>query len=114
MAIAKSLYEAPMGLGALDVSPEEDISVVTDDLPDDPESMLLSLGVGKDSDIAFDANLAEELSDGDLQSLASELLADYDADVSSRKDWLDTYIKGLDLLGLKYEERTEQIGRAHV
>ena len=55
----------------------------------------------------FDANLAEFLSTGDLQSLASELLDLVEADINARKDWADTFVKGLDVLGFKYEERTE-------
>ena len=55
----------------------------------------------------FDANLAEFLSTGDLQSLASELIDLVEADVNARKDWADTYVKGMDVLGFKYEERTE-------
>ncbi len=55
----------------------------------------------------FNANLAEYLSDGDLQLLASELLGDFDDDISSRKDWMQTYVDGLELLGMKIEERME-------
>ena len=55
----------------------------------------------------FDANLAEYMDDSDLQSLASELVSLVDADINSRKDWADTFVKGLDVLGMKYEERTE-------
>jgi hypothetical protein len=107
MAIDKSLYEAPQGLGALT---EPDIQIEIDD----PEAvrigmdgMEIEIEPGKDDDGDFDSNLAESLPESVLQTLASDLCADYDADVASRKDWLDTYIKGLDLLGLKYEERTE-------
>jgi hypothetical protein len=55
----------------------------------------------------FDANLADFMSEGELQSLASDLLGQYEQDLSSRKDWLDTYVKGLKILGIRYEERTE-------
>ncbi len=55
----------------------------------------------------FDANLAEFMDDGDLQSLASEIIALVDADINSRKDWAEAYVKGLEVLGMKYEERTE-------
>ncbi len=55
----------------------------------------------------FDANLAEFMDDGDLQSLASELVALVDADINSRKDWTEMFVKGLEVLGMKYEERTE-------
>jgi len=53
------------------------------------------------------ANLAEVISESELESLANELVGYYEADKNSRKDWEQTYIKGLDLLGLKIEDRTE-------
>jgi len=55
----------------------------------------------------FDANLADFMDEGELQSLASELIGNYEQDLSSRKDWLDTYVKGLKILGIRYEDRTE-------
>jgi hypothetical protein len=56
---------------------------------------------------SFDANLAEYMDDGELQSLASELISLVDADINSRKDWTEMFVKGLEVLGMKYEERTE-------
>lgn len=109
MAIDKSLYEAPQGMDAL-ASAQPDIEIEIED----PEAVRIGVdGVEIELDTEepraedFDANLAEFMSESDLQSLSSDLLADYDADISSRKDWLDTYVKGLQLLGLKYDERTE-------
>lgn len=55
----------------------------------------------------FDANLAEYMDEGELASLASELISLVDADVNSRKDWTESYVRGLEVLGIKYEERTE-------
>jgi len=55
----------------------------------------------------FDANLAEYMDEGELQSLASEIISLVDADINSRKDWAEAYVKGLEVLGMKYEERTE-------
>jgi len=55
----------------------------------------------------FDANLAEFMDDGDLQTLASDLVSLVDADINSRKDWTEMFVKGLEVLGMKYEERTE-------
>lgn len=54
-----------------------------------------------------DANLAEYIEDADLEALASELVEDFIADRQSRKDWARSYVKGLDLLGMKIEERTQ-------
>jgi len=56
---------------------------------------------------AFDANLAEYMDDGALQELSSDLIGLVDADINSRKDWVDSFVKGLEVLGMKYEERTE-------
>lgn len=55
----------------------------------------------------FGANLAEHMDESQLQSLANDLLEGFDKDVMDRKDWADTYVEGIKLLGLKYEERTE-------
>jgi hypothetical protein len=112
MAIEKGLYSAPQGIEALDEmnqgQPELEIEI------EDPESVtigidgvpILEIESGEDED-DFDVNLAEEMDESELQSLASELVSDYEDDVSSRKDWMQTYVDGLELLGLKIEERTE-------
>ena len=54
-----------------------------------------------------DANLAEFMDEGELQTIASDLTALIDADMASRRDWSDMYVKGLEVLGMKYEERSE-------
>jgi len=112
MAIEKSLYAAPQGLeelAAMDqMSPEIEIEI------EDPESVTIGMGdieieidPDAEDDDDFNINLAEEIDDGVLQSLAEELLSDYDDDIGSRKDWMQTYVDGLELLGMKIEERTE-------
>ena len=81
---------------------------------EDPESVKIGIG-GVEIELApsketaedFDANLAEYMDDGDLQEIASELIGLVDADINSRKDWADMYVKGLEVLGMKYEERAE-------
>lgn len=81
---------------------------------ENPESLTLRTGdveisLEDEPQIAeqFDANLAEFMDDGELQSLASELISLVDADINSRKDWTEMFVKGLEVLGMKYEERTE-------
>jgi hypothetical protein len=112
MAIEKSLYAAPQGLeelAAMDQSsPQIEIEI------EDPESvtigvdgMEIEIVPDKDSEDDFNANLAEFISEDVLQSLAEELISDYDEDIASRKDWMQTYVDGLELLGMKIEERTE-------
>jgi len=59
------------------------------------------------SQIPFDANLAEYLEESDLQKLADKLIGSYESDKQSRKDWEETYTKGLDMLGFKYDDRTQ-------
>ena len=80
---------------------------------EDPESVRIGMGDieieigGEDEEGEFDANLAEDMTEGALQSLASELLDLVETDINSRKDWVDAFVKGLEVLGMKYEERTE-------
>ncbi len=62
---------------------------------------------GEETAEDFDANLADYMSESELQTLASDLMGEVDADIGSRKDWVDMYVKGLEVLGMKYEERTE-------
>jgi hypothetical protein len=109
MAIEKALYQLPQGIEALAAEePEIEIEI------EDPESV--KIGVDgleieieptRETDEDFDANLAEQMSEGELTSLAGELIGDFDSDIGSRKDWIQTYVDGLELLGLKIEERAE-------
>ena len=110
MAISKGLYAAPQGLEELISEGAPDIEIEIED----PESV--SIGMGdieidlkpqKETADTFDANLAEYMDDKDLAMLSSELIDDFDKDTQDRKDWIKTYVDGLKLLGLKYEERTE-------
>jgi hypothetical protein len=98
MSIEKSLIPAPAGLGSL--SQEEPINIIIVG-PDDVEVKV------EEKESKFGENLAETLDPGELHSLGSTLLALYDADLQSRRDWLDTYVKGLKLLGLNYQNMTE-------
>ena len=55
----------------------------------------------------FDANLADQIDEADLQSMASELISSFNSDRQSRSEWAKSYVKGLDLLGMKIEERQQ-------
>jgi hypothetical protein len=111
MAMDKGLYAAPTGLeelAAFNETPGIEIEI------EDPEAVHISMdGLEIDmepaepSDEDFDANLAEYLPETVLASLASDLIADVEEDLASRKDWIQTYVDGLELLGLKIEERSE-------
>jgi hypothetical protein len=106
-----SLNPAPLGLAALDEMGDEPAIEIE---IEDPEGVRMNLdGVvidlmpGDVTEVSFDANLAEEMDEGELQKVAGDLLEMVDADIQSRKDWVDMYVKGLDVLGMKYEERTQ-------
>jgi hypothetical protein len=108
--IDKSLSQAPQGLedlaasqSSLEIDIENPDSVTLDD-----GSMEITIVPGKDvAGDEFNANLAEDLDEGQLTELSGNLIGEYDADINSRKDWLTTYVDGLELLGLKVEDRTE-------
>jgi hypothetical protein len=107
----KGLYAAPQGieeLAAGQAEPDLEIEI------EDPESvsihtdgLTIELEPGAGTPDEFDANLADFMSEGDLAQLSGDLLGDFTADTDSRKDWLNTYVDGIDLLGLKIEDRTE-------
>jgi hypothetical protein len=56
---------------------------------------------------SFEANLAEFMDEGELEKLGSDLVGEVESDISSRKEWVEMYVRGLEVLGMKYEERTE-------
>jgi hypothetical protein len=109
MAIDKGLYQAPQGMADLENEPPLEIEIVN------PEEVhigvdgmpILDIEQAEEEDNKFDENLAENIDEGILQTIASDLVGLVDADVAARKDWADTYVEGLKLLGLKYEETTE-------
>ena len=109
MSIEKSLYAAPVGIEqALNDEPDLEITI------EDPESVEIGIDgmpilriEEDDEEDDFDANIAEELDDGTLATLAGDLIGDYDDDLGSRKDWMQTYVDGLELLGMQIEERAE-------
>jgi hypothetical protein len=103
----KSLYEMPLGIDALQ-GPEIEVEV------ENPESMSIEID-GIEIDLTpptggedqFDDNLAEFIDESVLATIGSDLVEEVSSDVTSRKDWVEMYVKGLDVLGMKYEERTE-------
>ena len=107
MSIDKAVNQAPMGLnGLMESSDAVEIEIIN------PEGLTIGVdGVAVDlmeeEEEGFDDNLAEYLEPVELQKIAGELLELVDADITSRKDWTEMYVKGLEVLGMKYEERTE-------
>jgi hypothetical protein len=107
--VDKSLYTAPQGLEALAADPEMDIEVdgMDPEIPEDGMTIILGALPETEGDDDFNANLAEFLDERVLVEVVGDLMGEFEADSNSRKDWLDTYVDGLELLGLKLEDRTE-------
>jgi hypothetical protein len=111
MSIEKSLNPAPEGIESIiEGLGEPDLEIEIED----PESVRIKMGEmeielepGEETDEDFNANLAELMGDEELALIASELIGDFDEDVAARKDWIQTYVDGLELLGMKLEERAE-------
>ena len=118
MAVDKSLNQAPLGLDASLASgmmpgvnvPEPDIEIEIED----PESVTIGMDgleieidPDEDEDDEFNENLAETLDESQLVQLAGDLVGEFNEDVGSRSDWIQTYVDGLELLGMKVEDRTE-------
>ena len=103
--IDKALYAAPTGLMAsepieIEIENPEEVTIGVGDMEIilSPETM---------SSDEFNANLAEHMDEGTLDSIAAELISDINDDLSSRRDWIQTYVDGLELLGMKLEDRSE-------
>ena len=110
MSIEKSLYAAPDGIESLMPDTEEgggiEIEIV------DPEEVTINMGgmeitIDGSEEDDFDANLVDYLDSGVVTGIVTDLVGDYDDDVNSRKDWMQTYVDGLELLGMKIEERAD-------
>jgi hypothetical protein len=111
MAIDKSIGQAPQGIEELAMAqPAMSIEIENpDSVTLDDGSMEITIVPGKESkeDEEFNANLAEDMDEGQLTELSGDLIGEFTTDIESRKDWLNTYVEGLELLGLKVEDRTE-------
>ena len=115
MSIDKALNQAPVGMDDHMYGDSEGDDLGIEIEIEDPESVGITAGgmeiliePGKDIDNEeFNANLAEDMPDDILSEIAGDLVSQYDEDVSSRKDWMQTYVDGLELLGMKIEERSE-------
>jgi hypothetical protein len=113
MAIEKPM--TPFEFGPED-EPEIEVAIATDEEPSieiDTDTGEVTVDFGDDEDdedsspAGHDANLAESIDDGELESLASDLIESFLSDRESRKEWATAYITGLDLLGMKIEDRTQ-------
>ena len=97
----------------VNLAPSSDMMDMPEDLSDieiileDDGSAIIELGEEEDDEVGFYGNLAEVIDQNDLGSISIDLMALFEADKSSRSDWEQMYSKGLELLGLKIEERTK-------
>jgi hypothetical protein len=110
MSIEKSLYAAPEGLESLMPETEEDQGIEIEIV--DPEEVTINMdgveiNIGGEEEDDFDANLVDELPESVVAGIVTDLIGDYDDDINSRKDWMQTYVDGLELLGMKIEERAD-------
>ena len=110
-SMVSSLSQAPEGLDFSDIV--QDDTPAVEIMIEDPEGLEIGIdGIAidlmpEDDEPDFDANLAEFMDEGELEKLGSDLVGEVESDISSRKDWVEMYVRGLEVLGMKYEERTE-------
>ena len=110
MSIDKALYEAPQGLPTMETDPIEIEIENPDAVNIGMDGIEIQIEPGRPQETGlkdFYANLAEHMEEDALQMLAEELIDNFDNDKRSRKEWEKTYKEGLDLLGLRIENRTE-------
>jgi hypothetical protein len=111
MAIDKALNRAPLGMDPMmgDNEPALEIEIENpDEVTIGMPGLEIEIEPGNDiENEEFNANLAEDISEDLLAEIAGDLISEYEEDVSSRKDWMQTYVDGLELLGMRIEERSE-------
>jgi len=104
MSIEQSLSQAPLGLQDIEIddTPAVEIEIVN------PEGVKLDMNgieiemTAEETEEGFDDNLAEYIDESELQKISSDLIGMVDTDINSRKEWVEMYVKGLDVLGMKY------------
>jgi len=114
MAIEKALNQAPLGLTDEDMVEPEGMMPAVEIEIEDPESVTIGVDgleiqliPAPETEENFNANLADYMDEQDLEQISGDLIGDFTDDVASRKDWIQAYVDGLELLGLKIEERSE-------
>ena len=112
-SIGKGLYSAPQGLESLgdsiEVTMDEESTVNI--MPDGSAEILMGEATDKEDETDFEVNLAEHIDEGALHKLSSDLIELFEADMMSRKDWADTFVKGLEVL-LKHMRRELEAAKA--
>ena len=109
-SMVSSIAQAPEGIDFSDIV--QDDTPAVEIIIENPDDVVVGIdGVAIDlmpeEGPEFEANLAEYMDEGELEKLGSDLVGEVESDIASRKDWVEMYVKGLEVLGMKYEERTE-------
>ena len=104
----KSLYAAPVGIAEMEGEGEIEIEIENPDgVKIGIDGIEIDLMPEEDMEINFDDNLAEHMDEDELGKIGSDIMGMVETDITGRKDWTEMYVKGLEVLGMKYEERTE-------
>ena len=109
-SMVSSLSQAPEGIDFSDIV--QDDTPAVEIIIENPDDVIIGIdGMAIDlmpeEEESFEANLAEFMDEGELEKLGSDLVGEVESDISSRKEWVEMYVRGLEVLGMKYEERTE-------
>ena len=109
MAIDKALNRAPLGLSNEDIMDDEPMLEIEIEVSPEEreEAEEINDEIDEEAEEEFSQNLAEMLDEKVLTEIVGDLLGEFEEDLSSRKDWIQTYVDGLELLGMKVEDRTE-------
>ena len=110
--------ETGLGAGGLNKATpvQEEAEVDFVEMPENPNVMEMEDGsviigeIEEDTvplEISFDSNLADYIDESELMKISSDLVSGIEEDISSRQEWEDTYKRGIDLLGMEYDERTQ-------
>jgi len=106
MAIEKQFVPATPVDGLVEMEPEVEVEVETTETEDGGMIVDFDPSASEMTDASFDSNLVDFIDEDELTSIGNELIGAYQSDKDSRSEWEETYVKGLDQLGLKIEERT--------
>ncbi len=108
MAIEKQFVPATPVDGLVEMDPEPELDIEVETTETDDGGMIIDFDPSASNmvDASFDSNLVDFIDEDELTSMGNELIGAYQSDKDSRSDWEETYVKGLDQLGLKIEERT--------
>jgi hypothetical protein len=109
MAVERPAGYDPVASDPMSATPavEEQIEVSEEMIENPDGSVTFGEEAVAEEQVPFGANLAEILDDDILQNISSDLRQQFEDDKASRDDWYHSYTQGLDLLGFKYQERTQ-------